>query len=360
MKQHQPSILFSFHAQLVLAASLWTGNAMAEQEPAQTPIDSMQVVCAPDRPLVHPGDSVRVNVWVTDQSGGPIVSHVQFDWKSSLGDIAGNESATWSFTEIGVESGPPVKATATVTVHRDSVTSGPCQVAVYVAKPQPVEPSGPDRSGTQHPSTFTLGARAFLLPTDTEANGYGLYSYLLFDSPPNSEQSRKRDLSAIEAYLRILPSTEEMAHYRRQSQLNIVILPVRYATTLPADLLDSSQSERAAQDLLQAYDFARAKVVLANFGITQIGGGPYLISKLPNDSQGQQLLFDMGHVEPKLVWDWVTAFCSLTAQEQTWTNVTLSKLALNTRNVIAVGARETPGTVSNLKDWIKVAKNLGK
>ncbi|MBK5124338.1 hypothetical protein IQ288_31360 [Burkholderia sp. R-69980] len=74
------------------------------------------------------------------------------------------------------------------------------------------------------------------------------------------------------------------------------------------------------------------------------------------DDKVVPLSFDMSHVMPQLVWDWVRAFCALTAQEHSWTDITLTKLALDTRNIIAVGARATPEVVSGLEQWIRVAK----
>ncbi len=68
------------------------------------------------------------------------------------------------------------------------------------------------------------------------------------------------------------------------------------------------------------------------------------------------LLFDMSRVEPFLVPDWLRTFTALTTQESSWSEITLSKLALNTRNALAVMARDTPEVVAGLTEWIQVFK----
>src|SRR5262249_15629943 len=159
---------------------------------------------------------------------------------------------------------------------------------------------------------------------------------------------------AIASYLRVLQPIEEMERYRRRSELTVTLLPVKRSINLPDNLSDPTQAAQAAQGVLEAYDYARAQVLLANLGANVVRSGPYLVAKIAADAgdTGGPLFFDMSRVVPTLVWDWVQAFCALTAQEHSWTDVTLTKLALNTRNVIAVAARETPEVVTHLKQWI--------
>ena len=68
------------------------------------------------------------------------------------------------------------------------------------------------------------------------------------------------------------------------------------------------------------------------------------------------LFLDMSRVTPKLVWDWVRAFCSLAAQERSWSEIELKRLALNIRNIIAVAAKTTPEVLGALQQWIQVVK----
>jgi hypothetical protein len=328
----------------------WTASPAAAQDRIPEPGASLQIVCAPDRPLVHTGESVMLRAWATDTAGHPVIQSVQFAWSASTGTIAGGEVATWSVGRAAEGSGSVMKATAQVIARHEALGQAACDLLVYVAKPV-TAPPGPDRSGR-------LSARAFLPTNHDEPNGYGLYSYVLFATPPQDDQEHERYLKAIESYLLVLQPIEEMERHRRRSELNIMLLPVKRNIALPDNLSDPKQAAQAAQRVLAAYDYARAQVLLADLGGNVISSGPYLVSKLSVDAsdRGAPLFFDMSHVVPKLVWDWVQAFCALVAQEHSWTAVTLRKLALNTRNVIAVGARETPEVVTELKKWIQVVQ----
>ena len=338
---HCLSLLAVLHA--------WTASPAAAQDRIPEPGASLQIVCVPDRPLVHTGESVTLRAWTTDTAGHPVMQAVQFAWSASTGTIAGGEVATWSVGRGAKGSGGVMKATAQVTARHEALGQAACELLVYVA--QPVLGRAPDRSGR-------LSARAFLLANNAEPNGYGLYSYVLFATPPQDDRQHERYLKAIESYLLVLQPIEEMERHRRRSELNIMLLPVKRNIALPDNLSEPKQAAQAAQSVLAVYDYARAQVLLADLGGNVVRSGPYLVSKISVDAsdKGAPLFFDMSHVVPKLVWHWVQAFCALAAQEHSWTAVTLRKLALNTRNVIAVGARETPEVVKDLKRWIQVVQ----
>jgi hypothetical protein len=195
--------------------------------------------------------------------------------------------------------------------------------------------------------------RAFLLPVHSEPKGYGLYTYLLFETPPRDKVERERYIKAIEAYLLVLDSITEMERYRSPTELNVTMLPVRRIINVPEDLSDPVQVTRAAEQVLAVYDYPRAKALLADLGVQAVRGGPYLLSRLAAsaDKEAAPVLFDMTHVAPTLVWDWIKALCALIVQERSWSEVTMTKLALNMRNVVAVSARQVPDVVST---WIRV------
>src|SRR5262245_18806506 len=167
-----------FHCLALLAVlHAWTASPAADQDRISEPGASLQIVCAPDRPFVHTGDSVTLRAWVTDTAGNPAMQSVQFAWSASTGTIAGGEVATWSVGRAAEGSGSVMKATAQVIARHEALGQAACELLVYVAKPI-VAPPGPDqRSGR-------LSAREFLLTNHDEPNGYGLYSYLLFATPP--------------------------------------------------------------------------------------------------------------------------------------------------------------------------------
>jgi len=98
--------------------------------------------------------------------------------------------------------------------------------------------------------------------------------------------------------------------------------------------------------VLAAYDYARASALLADLGKQMVQSGPFLVSTRPtvSDPGALFLFFDLSRVTPKLVWDWVREFCSLAAQERSWSEIELKRLALNVRNILAVAAKGYPGS----------------
>lgn len=310
--------------------------------------DALQVVCAPGKPLIHPGEALTLRVWVTNASGKAIDEPVQVTWKASKGTVRGGEVATWRFAKTKDASSTDVEATATAMVRHKTRGSSRCDVWVYLA---PL-----DETVQRYARSNRHNGRAFLLSVNSEPQGYGLFSYLLLETPPRDEQERERYIKAIESYLLILDPIAEMEQYRSRRQLNITMVPIKRNVDLPPDLSDPAKARKAAQKVLAAYDYPRAKILLADIGVQAVRGGPYLVSRLPAtaDKEAAPMFFDLGHVTPKLVWDWVKAFCTLAAQERSWSEVTITKLALNIRNVVAVSARE----VGDLEEYIRILKPL--
>jgi hypothetical protein len=153
-----------------------------------------------------------------------------------------------------------------------------------------------------------------------------------------------------------LPPMEELERHKRRSQLNITLIPAKRAVELPADVGEPKRAAQTAESVLAAYDYARAKVLLDGFGNDVTRSGPYVISRMPGAIGATRLFLDMSHVAPSLVWDWTQTFCWLAAQERSWSEVALQKLALNTRNAIAVAAKNTPEVLASLQQWIRVVR----
>jgi tetratricopeptide (TPR) repeat protein len=210
------------------------------------------------------------------------------------------------------------------------------------------------RKGLGETRGTTLSTRAFLLSGSDEPEGYAAYSYMLLRTPPRDDAARQRYLRAVEAYLLVLRSSEELERHRRRSELNIVLVPVMRQLDFSADPSDRSRVAQVAQRVLAVYDYARAEVLLTDLGAGARQNGPYLVSTV-GATAGQRrraLLFDMSRVVPTLIWDWVEAFRDLTAQERSWNDVALVNLGLRVRNILAVSAREIPTIVSSLNDSI--------
>jgi hypothetical protein len=181
----------------------------------------------------------------------------------------------------------------------------------------------------------------------------------LFSTPPKDHTERERYLRTIEAYVRVLVPLEDFLEQNiRASQLNVTMFPAVKSVSLPANLDDPSRARSVASDLLDVYDYARARVLLSDLGINTIGGGPYLISR-GTESTGVsagRLLIDMTGVSPGLIWDWMTWFSWLTGQERSWSEVALKRLGLNLRNIIAVTASVTPVVFESVGRWVYVLK----
>jgi|GEM_PF-1723664 len=343
--------LMGILAAFVINAKACCGEAIQPSE-APKSSSSLTVSCAPETPVVHPGESIEVRAWVTDVSGKALVHPPRFTWVASTGRIVGTDVARWTLDDPLSDTSDGLRATAQVTVQDRRLGQGDCEVQVFVSK----------RSSIGRPrATRALrlsSGRALLLPTERPPSGYGLYSYLLFDTPPKNDWERERYLKALEAYLLVLRPIKELEQYMRPSELNLTLIPVRREIALPEDLSSPRQTAQAAEMVLSAYDYARANAFLAKLGKPSVRNGPFLLAMASDATDGgmASLFFDMSHVSPTLVWDWVRAFCMLATQERSRGKIGLTRLALHTRNVIAVAAKDLEPVTESLPNWIRVIK----
>jgi len=188
-----------------------------------------------------------------------------------------------------------------------------------------------------------------------------LYSYLLFKTPPKSDEDRDRAIQTLQALLLVVQPVEAVERYRTRRELNLTLVPVMGTFEVPASVTDPIGAAAVAKQILDQYDYGRAQDLLLRLGINDAEGGPYLVSSAvpatkTDRASGTQIVFDMRRAVPKLAWDWVTAFMRLAAQERSWSAEAMAKLALNMRNVLAVAARETPEVLVALTDWVRVVK----
>jgi hypothetical protein len=342
-------------AVLAVALAIWFPSLPVLADQSAIPNNRLQVVCAPDKPVAYVDDSVAVRAWATDTRGEPVFSPLKWAWSSSAGTITGDEVATWSFFAKDVPAArSSVTQTATLRVESDALGLATCDVTITLVQ---LRDSGGGGKSDDLRGAEKLAGRAFILPENHEPRGYGLYSYLLFDSPPINDELRARYLSAIASYLQLLSPIAEMERYRRRSQLNLLMLPVKQPVPLPEDLADDPlKAISTAEQVLMVYDYARAQSLLADLNSSGFRSGPYLLSTLPagGSERRVQLGFDMSRVVPSLIPDWIRAFAALAGQERSWSETTVNKLALKTRNALAVMARDVPDVFSALTDLIKV------
>jgi hypothetical protein len=333
---------------LILLGIATGGSAMAEPKP------KLSVSCAPERPVVYSGESIEINIWVTDAEGKPLLRAADYIWKVSEGVLTGTDNPTWKFSDRSLQVTGLSIASAKVTVTAPEVGSDTCIVRVFLEKLRASHLGGNEPTSR----SLRLSGRGLLPTNQNPPNGYGLYSYLLFDRPPRDDIERGSYLKALEAYLLMLQPIEELEHYQRRSNLNLLLVPVKKDLELTNEVSDIKQLGVVAEQVLANYDYSRASALLAMIGEPPLQGGPLMVAMKPAaaDSAAVYLFLDMSRVTPKLVSDWIKAFCRLAAQTPSWGEVEVTKLALNTRNAIAVAARDTPEVLGALQQWIRVFK----
>lgn len=339
-----------------LAALLLLGATVPVGAPAAEP---PVVACSPERAVLALGESVVVRAWVTlspDQVA-------RYAWDVRVGRVVGSgPEVRWDLGAV-----QPGRYAAAVRVHgRSGSVSEECLLRVVVGRdaaergtlsPGPASPSpspAPLPGGTPPVSApFPPAVRsretggAFLLSDQSETPGYGLYSYLLFGSPPGAG-TRERHLMALEAYLGLIPDLAALERYVPPRELNVAYVP-----------LVAPPARAAAAGLLAQYDYARARSILRLLP----GGnrdGPYIVSALrplggadaaaapPNP----YLFQDLSTAPPHLVASWVKEFLNQAAQERFWEERSTERFALKLRVTVGVLGAALPEVKKALDTWI--------
>jgi len=324
-------LLFSISAALSARPSevpLLVGPAGASQSVPET--KSLFIACSPERPLVQLGQSVVLRAWIES----PPDHALRYQWSVTAGVIRGEgKEVTWDLKGAGAG------------IYRAELkglddTSGQgigCTVRVAVSEPE----------RSTHVAHET--GRAFLLKGKKEADGYGLYSYLLLGSHPDPDDTtRDRFLKALQAYMASIEDISQLeeATYSRV-KLNITYLPLETAAPEGA----------AASWLLEHYDYPRARRLLDALPGSR-KSGIYLVSllkPLADAPAGPYLLQDLSTIptSPRdLVSWWVREFLAQAAQEHFWEPRTGELLTLRLRTTIAVLANGLPETLRALNSWI--------
>jgi hypothetical protein len=195
--------------------------------------------------------------------------------------------------------------------------------------------------------------RTFLVETQTEAPGYGLYSYLLFGSPPKNDIDRKRYMQTITDYVNIIVDISELKKYIPPRELNITYLPIN----LPPSSTPSSEW------ILDHYNYARARSLLRTLR-GDLRDGPYIISTLKplstfKTAPAKYLIQDMSSVPPHLISQWVKEFINQAAKERYWEEDTIRQFVLVIRTRIGIvteGLSEVQKAKLNLKEMITLVE----
>jgi len=143
-----------------------------------------------------------------------------------------------------------------------------------------------------------------LAETQTEAPGYGLYSYVITLQKP-TDGSRERTL------LRMLVSkTDPAGKAQDPSDVNVTYVPVNAAATTP--------TSDVANWIAEHYDAERALQLSRKAAATLEGRGPYIISSkkpLLVEGKGDKLaVLDLSAVPADKMADWVGCFIKVVAQ----------------------------------------------
>lgn len=332
-----------------VAAHLLAALCCAGAAPARA-----ELTCAAGHVLVRPGERVRLQLWASAAGAVPLPLEAALRWRVPGGRVLGQGMGVeWQLPDA---DGKPRWLEAVAEAGTEQ-----CRVAVLLAPrgSEGVIPGGP-RGG------LLTGRRLWISGSD-EPPGYGAYAYLLLASPPR-EPERERHLAVLAAFLRQLSDAAELERYVDKDTLNLMLLPLRYAPTLPLNLRTASDAQlrSAAQALLAAYDYARAEVLLARLGKTQLGSGPYLLTRtLPMAAAGAApwVFEDMNAVDPSLADTWMRWSMRLATAPRAWDGDALAGLALQLRNVIAHAARALPNPpdlAEALPRWVSWAPGAGK
>jgi hypothetical protein len=307
----------------LLAASLITASQMALA--ADPPI----VACSAESLSVEPGGAVTVNAWAADSA----VRSLRYAWEAPVGRLESRgRQARWDLAGLR----PGVYATV-VRVSDGSGSTAECVVRVLVRQD----------TGPRSPGPARETGSALLGPGAREAEGYGLYSYLLLGAPPGPGV-RERYVKSIEAFWTVVPDVRALEEYVPRSDLNVAYVPVKAAPGTSV----------TAEWILDNYDYARARSLLRHLpGANR--DGPYLVSVLKPlaGGGGSQYLFqDLSSVPPHLAASWVKEFLTQAAQERFWDERTGARLALKLRVTIGVLGEGLPEVRKALDGWISWAR----
>ncbi len=169
-----------------------------------------------------------------------------------------------------------------------------------------------------------------------EPPGFGLYSYLLFGSPP-SEARRPTYLAAIEGVLAQTPEVSALIVSRERKDLNILLLPV--VTSLP--------SAASAAEVLQNYDYGRAAALLAILSPEPRLDGPYLVSTLQplggsTEGPRQYLYQDLSAVPPAVMPAYIHEFKRQAARTDYWRAASMMQWVLGFRSALDLLGQSVP------------------
>jgi hypothetical protein len=293
-----------------------------------------EMVCLPSVPSAQVGSSVTLNAWY----GGAKGVKPEFKWSVTTGAIhSENGVTTWD-----LKGADPGATYADVDAMVNGAKAATCEIQLVVE----VEGEEPKHRGPG--ATIQMSGRGFLTASQSEPDGFGLYSYILFGSRP-AAADRDRYIAILDAALRLLKPTNDLVTRIKAFQLNSTWLPV---TSLPASDPDSKW-------LVENYDYTSAAVFLARAGIKNPDAIYILSVRSPLSKAASTPPFlkqDLSHVPADLASTWVTLFINQAAQERFWDSNTFAGVVAKMRLAIALTAQGVPNVETAMGTWLSISK----
>jgi hypothetical protein len=278
-------------------------------------------------------------------SGSPIIQYGQVvGLVTEVIGFYGRVTPTASIQRLVGQSSPPALAEE-IMGGLGAIIGGTAHAAVG---------AGVGRLFARRPSRET--GRSFLVGNQLEDQGYGLYSYLLFGSPP-TDVTRDRYRAVVTAFFDLIPAMPALEEFLPRGQLNVTYLLLH----LPPPTSHGPQEH--ADWILESHHYTRARVLLS-----AVPGahreGPYLVSsRNPLTLSGTEIIGepylyqDLSSVPPRLVQLWVKEFLSQAAQER-FEEKTMQRWVLKLRTAIAILAEGLPEVREAFAEWGKGSSSL--
>ena len=183
--------------------------------------------------------------------------------------------------------------------------------------------------------------------------GFGMYSYVLFAKPPQTDYDEKRYEAVLTALMGSTAPVGRMTEPR--NSINVTYIPVRYGMTV----VTMSPSE-SAKSALEFYDYEAARNLLNlcsdRMQRPLFEDGPYIFSSSsPISTQSKVevvLIQNLTRTTPDNVEQWVNEFMQRAYSSDFRKPDSIEHFALELRNAISVSAI----VFGDIADWIGLFK----
>lgn len=207
--------------------------------------------------------------------------------------------------------------------------------------------------GGRMDTTSFYTARSFLVGAEAEPADYGLYSYLLFPSPP-ADENRTRYESAVKSFLTQppAPAAEELLSHEN---LNIFFLLLANKPDQKVKRCLRNNcfpiKDETVTAILSQYNYARARIIADRLALRN-DQGPYIVTcRAPvsissteplRKATSEVLVQNLSAAPAHLVNSWVTLFIQKATGKGSGFNQNLRKLLLHLHTALENYAQGLP------------------